>query len=288
MKDYDVAKDSFRIRQYFGLSQAEFAERIGVSRVSLARSEARMTMPNPETMERVYAFAYSNGLLLNQAKADFFLEERGKKLLLFHGARSEIKGPVDNSHSIPPNDFGDGFYAGTSLNQAATWIAEKPNSSVYAFYLDSYSKMRSCSFEVGREWMYAVLYFRGAFRDFEPNEEVLKIVEEVRNSDYIVAPIADNQMYQILNRFANNEITDEACYHALCATNLGLQFVFKSMEACSKLVAIDRLYLCSLERKDYLSSREGFSRQSQSKADLALVEYRRKGVFFDELFKRIR
>ena len=288
MKDYDFKKDIFRIRKYFGLSQMAFANEVGVSRISLARWEAGSVSPSPEAVERVYSYAYANGLALSQAKADFFQEESRKQILLFHGTEATISGSVDPFHSVPPNDFGNGFYAGTNLNQAATWIAEKRKGSVYAFYFPIQSKLRSCRFETGREWMYAVLYFRGAFRGFEASEEVLEIARIVQESDYVIAPITDNQMYQILNSFAHNEITDEACFHALSATNLGMQYVFKSTKACSKLLPLDRIYLCDEEKRDYAFAKEAMTKQGLSKAQLALIEYRRKGKYFDELFTRIR
>ena len=287
MKSYDVENDIDRIREFFSLSKEEFAKRVGLTRETLYRYSRGLSFPSANALEKIYGYAYSHGLLLNEGKSAFFEEEAGNRVLLFHGARGRIEGDIYVLHSKANNDFGMGFYAGTLYKQASTWVSETPGSSVYAFYFNAEEVGKGRTFLVGREWMYAILFYRGAFDGYALNEDVSKIVEEVENSSYLVAPIADNQMYRILNRFCNCEITDEACLHALAASNLGLQYVFKSMEACKKLVPLDRLYLCERERTDLGKRKEVFSKEGDSKAELAMVEYRRKGRYFDELFKRL-
>ena len=286
MKNYDVALDLQRILDYFELTQAELAERIGISRMSLSRYLKGATYPDKRALEAIYSFAYEERLYLNAAKADFFHEDKKGNALLFHGATGDIVGEVDNKHSKLPNDFGYGFYAGESLVQSASWVSEAESGSVYCFYFDG-ANLKKLEFQSDRRWMYAILYYRGAFRHFAPTKEVKELIEEIEGCDYLIAPIADNQMYQILNRFADNEITDEQCIHALATTNLGLQHVFKSMEACKKLVCLERLFLCKQEKRDYLERKKSLASESASKAELAMIEYRRKGKYFDELFKRI-
>ena len=287
MKKYEIAKDIKRIRAFFNISQSEFAKSIASSRISIARYESGTTYPNLSTIEAIYSYAYTRKLHLNDAKASLYQDDAKENKLLFHGARNEIKGEVDIYHSIAPNDFGDGFYAGEGLNQAATWVSASYESSIYCFYFKNLSDLKCTSFTVGRKWMYAVLYYRGAFDGKKVPEEVMEVVKEVEESDYLIAPIADNQMYQILNRFSDGQITDEACLHALASTNLGLQYVFKTMKACSRLECIDRLYLCQAEKNDYENIKDSMKSASQSKAELSIVEYRRKGKYFDELFKGI-
>lgn len=286
MKNYDVALDLQRILDYFELTQAELAERIGISRMSLSRYLKGATYPDKRALEAIYSFAYEERLYLNAAKADFFHEDKKGNALLFHGATGDIVGEVDNKHSKLPNDFGYGFYAGESLVQSASWVSEAESGSIYCFYFDG-ANLKKLEFQSDRRWMYAILYYRGAFRYFAPTKEVEELIEEIEGCDYLIAPIADNQMYQILNRFADNEITDEQCIHALATTNLGLQHVFKSMEACKKLVCLERLFLCKQEKRDYLERKKSLASESASKAELAMIEYRRKGKYFDELFKRI-
>ncbi len=285
MKTYEINKDLIRIRKYFDVSQTEFASLINSSRASVARYEAGTNIPDNGVLENIYAYAYRNDLFLNKAKVNFAEEEKSG-ILLFHGTNATITREIDTKHSIAPNDFGDGFYAGEKYEQAITWVAEKNNSSVYMFSLRDAEDLDRLDFKVDRDWMYAILYFRGAFKGVAVPEEVVRLINRINKCDYLVAPIADNQMYQTLNRFANNEITDEACCHALSATNLGRQYVFKSEKACKHLECLERLYLCKAEKEYYTTVKAKDAKQSQSKADLAIIEYRRRGKYFDEIFKR--
>ena len=286
MKNYDFVKDISRITRLYNMTQEDLAKNIGVTRMSISRYLKGDSFPSREVLEKFYSFIYNKELYLNQSKATFYFEDRKDNELLFHGASMDIVGEVDNKHSILPNDFGSGFYAGMSLNQAASWVSEKENGSVYCFYFKHDASLKKLSFELNRDWMYAILYYRGAFKNFEPSKEVLDLVKRIEECDYLIAPIADNQMYQTINQFADNMITDEACVHALSATNLGLQYVFKSMKAINCLVPIDRFYLCEKEKNDYKIKKDELAKQSQSKAELAKIEYRREGKYFDEIFKK--
>lgn len=289
MKTYNVVLDIKRIRAFFSLSQEQFAEAISVSRLSITRYERSLTFPDNNILESIYSFAYGKHgekLNLNKAKEQFYFEDCKGKKLLFHGAKGSIEGNIDIYHSLSPNDFGDGFYAGESLFQAASWVCLNKKSSVYCFYFDDHN-LKHIEFNVGRKWMYAILYYRGALTNRVIPEEIKSIIKEVENSDYLIAPIADNEMYRILNKFINNEISDEACIHALAATNLGMQYVFKTMKACQRLEFVDRLYLCHNEREDYGRQQELLSENASQKNELAMIEYNRKGLFFNELFKRI-
>ena len=135
--------------------------------------------------------------------------------------------------------------------------------------------------------MLAVLFYRGAFNNFKMTKEIKEIIYEVNKADYIIAPIADNQMYQIFNKFIDNEITDVACYHALCASNLGKQYIFKTNKALKSLKLIDRFYMCKKEKDYYFDLKKAEYDVGISKASIALKEYRRKGKYFDEIFKRL-
>lgn len=285
MKTYDAARDLKRIRSFFEKSQSALGEELRLSKSNILRIENGQVFPRPATLEAIYSYSYGQGLDLNKEKARFYEEGKGGNVLLFHGARGEIIGEVDNKHSLPPNDFGNGFYLGTSLKQGATWVAASPSSSVYCFYFAPRGELRKKEFSVDREWMYAILYYRGAFQDKKIPAEVRKIVEEAEKLDYLIAPIADNKMYEILGDFMKGEITDEACLHALSMTDLGKQHVLKSEKAIASLRFVDRLYLCQEEKRNYLKVKAKEDGESLNKVRMSLLEYRRKGKFIDELFE---
>lgn len=286
MKTFDLVADIERIISILDLSVESFANEVGVSRVTIINIINGYESYSKDIIEKIYSYAYENKVDLNRGKELIYTDIAEKRVLLFHGAKGELVGNVDINHSIPPNDFGNAFYTGQSLKQAASWISNKDNGSVYAFFLSDYKDLKIMRFAANSDWLYAVLYYRNAFKDFKPTNKIMNLIKRIEESDLIIAPIADNEMFKTIDAFANGEITDEACIHAISATNLGIQYVFKSNLACSKLKLIERMYLCKKEKEHFLTEKDNLSREGINKSKLSLVEYRRKGKYFDEIFKR--
>ena len=88
----------------------------------------------------------------------------------------------------------------------------------------------------------------GALDEYKEQPTIKMLAEQSRDCDYIIAPIADNRMFQIINSFINGEITDEQCKHCLAATNLGMQYIFISEKAVSQAKLIERCYISDNER----------------------------------------
>lgn len=102
-----------------------------------------------------------------------------------------------------------------------------------------------------------IAYYRGALDEYKNHPVVKKIIEQSRACDYIIAPIADNRMFQIINSFIEGELTDEQCKHCLAATNLGMQYIFVSEKAVSQAKLIERCYislLCELQATAFENS----------------------------------
>ena len=289
MKTYDVSKDLYLIRQFYRLTQDQLAREIGTTRLNIVRWEKSYCFPRASELERIYSFAFKEEgipLDINRAKEMLYADNKGSRVLLFHGTDTNIVSDPDNNHSTPPNDFGAGFYLGESLLQAATWVNERPGASVYVFYLNPDQSLRKATFSVDRRWMNAILYYRGALDGYILDAATQKIIDEVERSDYLIAPIADNQMYDILAMFKRGEITDEACVRSLSCSNLGYQYVLKSERIFRYLECVDRLYLCEKEKRRYQEQKTTQARDSENKAQLARITYRREGKYFDELYKK--
>ena len=86
--------------------------------------------------------------------------------------------------------------------------------------------------------MMTIAYYRGTLVEYKNHPKIKAFVEASRDCDYIIAPIADNRMFQIINSFIAGELTDEQCKHCLAATNLGMQYIFISEKAVSQLKLI--------------------------------------------------
>ncbi len=287
MKSYHLKKDIESIRELFSLSQEEYANEIGLSRMNISRYENGSVQPTTSSLEKIYSFPYSKGFHLNKAKELLFIDNKKDQILLFHGAKYELE-QIEPTHLNGTKDFGAGFYLSETFESASTWVCEYKESSVYAFYLKKAGNLKIITISVSKEWLFAILYYRGALQKYELNIEVKTLINKIENSDIIIAPIADNQMYDTINRFAYGEISDEQCIHALSATNLGMQYVLKTKDAIEQLELIDHMYLCEREKSDCLKAKKENSNIGRDKAQLSIRQYARKGQFIYELFKEIR
>ncbi|MEE1341619.1 MAG: DUF3990 domain-containing protein [Lachnospiraceae bacterium] len=281
--DYNFEQDLKSIREILELTQSELAIQIGVEQVTISRNELGKTTPSAKLLEQVYQFAFEKNIKLNRLKEMLWTEnlERNHKLL-FHGAKREINGDLDVHKSRSNNDFGQGFYTGESYEQAISFISGFDKSCVY--FLDFYEKGLQCKrYEVDQEWMMTIAYYRGALEEYKSHPTVRKLVEQSRGCDYIIAPIADNRMFQIINSFILGEITDEQCKHCLAATNLGYQYVFVSEKSVNHVKLIERCYISANEKEYYKNIRSSNTKLGDDKVKLARIQYRGKGRYIDEI-----
>jgi len=281
--DYNFSKDLRAIREILGMSQSELAEQIGVEQVTISRNESGKTGASLKLLESVYSYAFGKNVKINKLKEMLFKDDLGiNKKLLFHGAKSEIEGDIDVHHGRRSNDFGRGFYTGESYEQAISFVSGFDNSSVY--YLSFDDKNLKCKrYEVDQEWMMTIAYYRGTLAEYMNHPKIQELVKKSRDCDYIIAPIADNRMFQIINSFIAGELTDEQCKHCLAATNLGMQYIFISEKAVSQIELIERCYISRNEREYYKSIRLEESKLGDDKVKLAKRQYRGQGRYIDEI-----
>ncbi len=281
----DFQKDLRAIREILGLSQKELALELGVTNVTISLWEAGKTAPTSSKQDEIYDFAFKRDVRLNEAKAQLFMDASNQNTsILFHGAKIGIDFPLDLKHSKRSNDLGPGFYAGEGYEQAATYVAAYPFPTLYAFSFANSQSLRVMSLDVNFEWMIAVAYFRGYLKAYGQNEAILSLARKIEESDLIIAPIADNSMYEIIGSFATGQITDEQCKHSLAANHLGKQYVFKSERAINDLKLIFTMRICPLEKKELLAKKAKATELGLSKVNLAKIEYRGKGRYVEELF----
>ena len=204
--------------------------------------------------------------------------------LLFHGAKSTIEGELNVHTSRINNDFGQGFYTGESYEQAISFVSGFEKSSVYFLDFDG-QNLKCKKYGVDQEWMMTIAYYRGVLESYESHPIVKQIIKESRDCDYIIAPIADNRMFQIINSFIDGEITDEQCKHCLAATHLGMQYIFISDNAIKKVKLIERCYISNEEKEYYRNIRSADAKLGDDKVKLAKIQYRGKGKYIDEILK---
>ncbi len=162
--NYDV--DCKTIRKYFDLTQEELSELTGVSRVTIARLEKMTHLPSLPSLEAIYNYAYESGLRLNENHVNILEDDKKDSVLLFHGSKNEIVKPLSLSYSKGVNDFGNGFYAGESYQQAASFISSYRSHFVYAFYLNL-DGLNVYELSADLDWMIAISYYRGRIDEYK-------------------------------------------------------------------------------------------------------------------------
>ncbi|MBQ7706591.1 MAG: DUF3990 domain-containing protein [Lachnospiraceae bacterium] len=280
---YNFSEDLKSIREILGLSQNELAEQLGVEQVTVSRNESKKTEPSIKLLESLYSFAFDKNIKINKLKEmlwrdDLIINEK----LLFHGSKSEIVGDIDIKKGRPNNDFGQGFYTGESYEQAISFVSGFHDSSVYLIRFND-KNLKCKRYEVNQEWMMTIAYYRGTLDEYKEHPVIKSLIEKSRKCDYIIAPIADNRMFQIINSFIAGELTDEQCKHCLAATNLGMQYIFISEKAVSQLKLLERCYISNKEREYYKNVRLEESKLGNDKVKLAKRQYRGKGRYIDEI-----
>lgn len=239
--------------------------------------------PDRRSKEDIYEYAYRHNIRINLAY-EKPLKKLGDKegfVMLYHGAKNKINGEIDLNKSRNNNDFGKGFYMDESLKQSSIFVSEYPNSHIYSYGL--YLKdLNVKEYKVDLKWMLVIAYNRGRLSDYKDSNKLKKIMDEYKKCDVIIAPIADNRMFDIIDEFVEGRITSDACSFALASLDLGKQYVLKTKKAIKKLGFIKEYYLCNSERKEYTEIRNKESIDRISKISNFRSKYR-NGKYIEEI-----
>ena len=261
----------------------EFANEVGVSYSTVCRWKEPGETVSLANLEKIYEYAFKKRIRLNKIKEQLFREEcLENHVLLFHGAKTDISGDISVEKSRKNNDFGRGFYCGESLEQSAMFVSNFPHASLYMLDFDK-TGMRELRLGVEQDWMLMIAFFRGKLTAYENHPMIRRILNRLNGIDYVVAPIADNRMFQIIDSFIEGEITDVQCQHCLSATNLGNQYVFLTQRAANRIQVLRKCYLASVEKEAYISLRSEDTGVSNDKVKIARRQYRGQGKYIEDI-----
>lgn len=272
--DYNFNEDISMMTELFQVSKEELFNLVGIDNID-----------SKENLDKLYNYCYDHKLFVNEIKwleyKDLF-DTRTKKLLC-HGSRNGITGAIRLDASGDSNDFGNGFYLGETLKQAGMFVSEDENSSIYLMSFNIQG-LKSIKFNVDDNWMLAVAAFRDTLGEYTNEPRVQKILDRISKVDYIIAPIADNRMFELIDAFVSGQLTDKQTLYALSATHLGMQYVLKTQKALDNLDNLDRCYICPVERASFNVANDVESTTSLNKAILAKYRYKMQGKYINEIF----
>ena len=278
------------IRNRIGVSQEDLAKMIGTSFATINRWENGHSYPNKALQLRLYEVCKEKEVNLeemilnkiNRAAEDIPLHQ-GKKIL-YHGSKAGIEGPI-SPISRERCDFGRGFYMGKDPRQPLTMISDFNQSKYYIISLDIRT-LNILEISPGLEWAMLVAFHRGKMEGIKESKLYESYAGKIKGYDVVTGNIANDRMFYVLDNFFLGNITDKALVKSLSALNLGKQYVAVSKKACKQVKIEKEIELSYLER---IYLRE-LSEQNRVKginlANEICRDYRREGLFFDEILKK--
>lgn len=283
--EMSIRHDIEVIRQNLNMTLDEFAEFFGLGVSTLARYEnGDLEIPS-HVADQILSYGYQKGIRLNRIKALIAKEKIGNSgKLLFHGSKTGIVGDVSVEKGESNKDFGKAFYLGESVEQATSFVSSYPSSKLYLFQYSGGAKEVTFGFDI--DWVIAICYYRGYLKPYENHPLVKAVIEKIEEADVVIAPIADNQMFDTMREFADGLITDVVCVHCLSASDLGMQYVFRNDKAIKdKLEFIGESAICRAEKEALASLKRQSAADNLEKKKIVMREYRTQGKFVEDIFK---
>lgn len=276
-----------KIRSYINMNQTEFAEQLNVTFATVNRWENGRALPNKLAQNKIYDLCkeydvpvYDMVLEKIEDTSRSIALEQGR-VLLYHGSKSGIEGNI-----VPKSrkqcDFGAGFYMGTEPSQVLTLICDYESAR---FYIVSISIKNLAVLEVpaNLEWAMIVAYHRGRMEKIKGTPFYDKYQEMTQNKDLVIGSIANDRMFFVIDNFFVGNITDAALINSLSALELGKQYVAVTQKGCDAVRIEKEISISYLEKLSLKEISEENRAKGSSLANDICKNYRREGLFFDEI-----
>lgn len=276
-----------QIRTYLNMSQAEFAEHLNVTFASVNRWENGRAIPNKLAQSKMYDLCKEKSIpvydmtLEKIADAAKAVELESGRILLYHGSKSGIEGIIEPK-SRKQCDFGKGFYMGTEPSQALTLICDYEKSKFYIVSITT-NELAQLDVPADIDWAMLVAYHRGRMEKINGTPFYNKYRDMASDKDLIIGSIANDRMFYVIDNFFIGNVTDAALINSLAALQLGKQYVAVSQKGCDAVRIEAEVTLSYLERLFMKEVAEENRARGISLANDICKNYRRKGLFFDEI-----
>ena len=275
------------IRDYLGLSQADFAEKLGVNFATVNRWENGRAVPTKLAQAKLYDYCKEQGVPVYQFVLDKIAKESADvnledgRVLLYHGSKSGIVGDIAPK-SREMCDFGKGFYMGTEPGQPLTLICDFEKSKFYIVSIDT-NALDTVEIKADLDWAMLVAFHRGRMDKIKGTSFYEKYSRIDAGKDLVIGSIANDRMFYVLDNFFMGNITDMALVNSLSALKLGKQYVATTEKACAAVRIEREISLSMMERRFLQDESEANRQKGIALANDICKNYRREGNFFDEI-----
>ena len=106
------------------------------------------------------------------------------------------------------------------------------------------------------------------------------------DKDIVIGSIADDRMFYVIDNFFVGNITDAVLVNSLSALKLGKQYVSVSQRGCDSVRIEKEIEISYLERLCMKGAAWQNREKGISLAKDICKNYRREGLFFDELLEQ--
>lgn len=280
-----LSEDLEKVKVLLNYTNTDFSTDLNINRSTLIRWLKEENYPNKMTLNYIYSFIYSKGINLNLIDEELYKSKASSNtLILFHGSKSEITGKIKIDNINNDMDFGEGFYLTEAVNDAIRSISNFPDSLLYIIKIDNVDQLNIKKFTISIEWLFLISFFRGKLNEYTNSAYLKNLLKSIENIDIIIAPIADNSMYTIINEFIEGGITDKQCINALSANRLGKQVVILNNRTLDENVkVIKESFICTEEKRHYEMEKESDRNIGKAKMILAKRKYAGIGKYIEEI-----
>ena len=279
-----------QIRDYMKLSQTDFADRLNVTFATVNRWENGRAVPNKLAQTKLYEICKDNAVPVHDITlsriatiAENIALSDGR-VLLYHGSKSGIEGKIEPK-SRSQCDFGKGFYMVTEPSHALTLICDYEKSKLYIVSIDI-TELNTVEVPANIEWAMLVAYHRGRMETIKGTPLYEKYRKMSENKDLVIGSIANDRMFYVIDNFFIGNITDAALVGSLSALQLGKQYVAVTQKGCDAVRIEAEVELSYLERMFIQKVAEANRAKGVSLANDICKNYRREGLFFDEILEK--
>ena len=279
-----------KIRSHMNMNQTEFAELLNVTFATVNRWENGRALPNKLAQDKIYDLCkeydvpvYDMVLEKIEAASGSIELDKGR-VLLYHGSKAGIEGKIAPK-SRKQCDFGEGFYMGTEPSQALTLICDYESAKFYIVSI-SVDNLAVLDVPADLEWAMIVAYHRGRMEKIKGTPFYGKYEEMTKDKDLVIGSIANDRMFFVIDNFFIGNITDEALINSLSALELGKQYVAVTQKGCDAVQIEKEIPISYLEKLFMKEVSEANRVKGSSLANDICRNYRREGLFFDEILEQ--
>lgn len=280
-----------KIRSHMNMNQTEFAELLNVTFATVNRWENGRALPNKLAQDKIYDLCkeydvpvYDMVLEKIEAVSESIELEKGRTLL-YHGSKAGIEGNIAPK-SRKQCDFGEGFYMGTEPSQALTLICDYESAKFYIVSI-SVDNLAVLDVPADLEWAMIVAYNRGRMEKIKGTPFYSKYQEMTKDKDLVIGSIANDRMFFVIDNFFIGNITEAALINSLSALELGKQYVAVTQKGCDAVRIEKEISISYLEKLFMKEVSETNRVKGSSLANDICRNYRREGLFFDEILDQV-